>query len=69
MVCAKDMPMHERVKEGGLGDSVGNRLCCVLKIFLCMRGLRKVDLGDTVGYRLWCFLKICLCMRGLRKVD
>jgi hypothetical protein len=21
-VCAKDMPVHERVKEGGLGDSV-----------------------------------------------
>ncbi len=43
MVCAKDMPVHERVKEGGLGDSVGYRLWCVLKICLCMRGLRKVD--------------------------
>ncbi len=64
------MPVHERVKEGRLGDSVGyNRLWCVLKICLCMRGLRKVDLGDNVGYRLWCVLKICLCMRGLRKVD
>ncbi len=43
MVCAKDMPVHERVKEGRLGDSVGYRLWCVLQICLCMRGLRKVD--------------------------
>jgi hypothetical protein len=23
VVCAKDMPVHERVKGGGLGDTVG----------------------------------------------
>jgi hypothetical protein len=43
VVCATDMPVHERVKEGRLGDSVGYRLWCVLQICLCMRGLRKVD--------------------------